>query len=354
MTSALFSKLGIRIPIIQAPMAGVSTVKLAAAVCEAGALGSVPLGTSTAQQAMTQIAEMRALTDKPFNVNVFCHRPAQANAEREARWLAHLRPHFDKLGVAPPERLKEIYKSFVEDEAMLEVFLSQRPAIVSFHFGLPPQRYIEALKAAGIILMASATTPAEARLIEQAGIDVIVAQGVEAGGHRGVFDPEQGDAGIGTFALVRLLAKSSSLPIVAAGGIMDGQGIAAAMALGATAVQLGTAFVLCPESSANAYYRSLFKSEQVHRTELTAAISGRSARGFMNRFVTDIGASGHPPIPDYPTAYDAAKALSAAAAQKGVQDYAVTWAGQGAALARELPARDLINVLAEELAAARH
>jgi len=353
MTSSIFSRLGIRFPIIQAPMAGVSTLKLAAAVCEAGGLGSIALGTSTAEQARKQIGEMRALTGKPFNANVFCHRPAQADPAREAQWLAYLAPHFDKLGATAPTSLKEIYKSFVDDEAMLEVFVSERPAVVSFHFGLPSQRYIDALKAAGIVLMACVTTPAEARLAEQAGVDILVAQGIEAGGHRGVFDPGKGDAGIGTFALVRLLATSSRLPIVAAGGIMDGQGIAAALALGASAVQLGTAFVLCPESSANAHYRGLFSNEQVQRTELTAAISGRSARGFINRFVSDIGASGHPPIPDYPIAYDAAKALNAAATQKGVTDYAVAWAGQGAALARQLPAGELVKVLAEELAAAR-
>jgi nitronate monooxygenase len=352
MTNAALSLLGIRFPIIQAPMAGVSTIPMAAAVCEAGGLGSVAVGAGTPAQARAAIADMRNLTGKPFNVNVFCHRPAQADPAREARWLEYLAPHFAAVGAAPPVGLKEIYKSFVNDEEMLDVFLAERPAVVSFHFGLPPQRYIDALKGAGIVLMASATTVEEAQQVEQAGIDLLVAQGVEAGGHRGVFDSTGEDAGIGTFALVRLLARSVKLPVIAAGGIMDGQGIAAAMALGASAAQLGTAFILCPESSANAHFRSRMKSGETANTMISPVISGRAARGLPNKLFDDIGASGHPPVPDYPIAYDAVKSLSTAAAQKGVQDYAVNWAGQGAPLTREMPAAELVRVLAEELRAA--
>lgn len=349
MTHAALSLLGIRFPIIQAPMAGVSTIRMATAVCEAGGLGSIAVGAGTPAQAKAAIAEMRGLTGKPFNVNVFCHRPAQVDPAREARWLEYLAPHFAAAGVAPPAGLKEIYKSFADDEEMLDVLLTERPAVVSFHFGLPQQDYIDALKKAGIILMACATTPEEAVLVEQAGIDLVVAQGVEAGGHRGTFDSTGTDKGIGTFALVRLLARTVKLPIVAAGGIMDGQGIAAAMALGASAAQLGTAFILCPESSANAHYRSRMKGPQAADTEITDVISGRGARGLPNKLFDEIGASGHPPVPDYPIAYDAIKALNAAAAAKGMHDYAVNWAGQGAALAREMPAADLVRVLMEEL-----
>ena len=341
--------LGIEHPIIQAPMVGVSTPALAAAVSNAGALGSIGIGASTPAQARAMLAETRGLTGKPFNVNLFCHRPAKADAQREAAWLEHLRPLFAEFGAEPPAAIREIYKSFLDDPDMLQVLLEERPAVVSFHFGLPPNEWIRTLKDAGIRLLASATTLEEARLVERAGVDAIVAQGVEAGGHRGVFEPEHGDAGIGTLALVRLLARHSSLPVIAAGGIMDGQGIAAAQALGAQGAQLGTAFVPCPESAANAAYRAALKGERAHHTQITAAISGRPARGMVNRLWTDLDRAGAPALPDYPTTYDAAKALHAAASAKGCNDFAVQWAGQGAPLAREMPAAELVKLLVAEM-----
>ncbi|MGH8434667.1 MAG: NAD(P)H-dependent flavin oxidoreductase [Pseudomonas sp.] len=340
---------GVELPIIQAPMVGVSTPRLAAAVSNAGGLGSIGIGASTPEQARVMIRETRALTSKPFNVNLFCHRPAVANAQVEAAWLEYLKPYFAEFGAAPPTELREIYTSFLQDEAMLEVLLSERPAVVSFHFGLPPREQIRALKQAGITLLASATTVEEAALVEEAGVDFIVAQGIEAGGHRGVFEPERGDAGIGTLALVRLIAKQSQLPVIAAGGIMDGQGIAAAMALGASAAQLGTAFILCPESSANAAYRQTMKSDRVRHTQITSVISGRPARGIINRMFSEVGAPGAYVLPDYPITYDAAKALHAAASAKGNHDFAVQWAGQGAPLAREMPAAELVRTLMAEM-----
>ncbi|WP_394561302.1 NAD(P)H-dependent flavin oxidoreductase [Aquipseudomonas alcaligenes] len=343
--SSLCALLGIRHPIIQAPMVGVSTPALAAAVSEAGGLGSLGLGASTPEQARELIAQTRALTDQPFNLNLFCHAPALADAAREQAWLQRLRPWFAEFAAEPPAQLREIYLSFLADPAMLEMLLEQRPAVVSFHFGLPPQAWIGRLQAAGIRLLACVTTPAEARLAEAAGVDALVAQGVEAGGHRGVFEPEQGDAGFGTLALVRLLAHQSRLPIIAAGGIMDGAGINAALALGAAGVQLGTAFVLCPESAANAAYRAALKGEKAYRTEITANISGRPARGLPNRLSGDLGAA----LPDYPICYDAAKALHAAASAQGNHDFAAQWAGQGAPLARELPAAQLLATLVEEM-----
>jgi nitronate monooxygenase len=349
MKNKITELLGIEVPIIQAPMAGVSTPKLAAAVSNSGGLGSIGVGASNPAQARAMIAETRNLTKKPFNVNVFCHKPARADAVREAKWLEYLAPYFAEFGAVPPSGLKEIYKSFLEDQQMLEVFLAERPSVVSFHFGIPSAQCIEALKNAGITLMASATTLDEAELVEQAGIDVIVAQGFEAGGHRGLFDPDKGDASIGTFALVPLIARHTTLPVVAAGGIMDGQGIAAAMALGATGVQLGTAFILCPESSASESYRSLMKSKDARRTQVTSAISGRPARGLVNRLTKEVGGANSPALPDYPIAYDAAKALHAAASAKGNQDFSVNWAGQGAALAREMSAAELVQTLVNEL-----
>ncbi|MFC5698913.1 NAD(P)H-dependent flavin oxidoreductase [Pseudomonas sp. GCM10022186] len=341
--------LGIEHPIIQAPMVGVSTPALAAAVSNAGALGSIGIGASTPAQARVMLAETRALTDGPFNVNLFCHRPAKADPKREGAWLEHLHPFFAEFGAEPPAAIREIYKSFLDDPDMLQMLLEERPAVVSFHFGLPPGDWIRALKAAGIRLLASATTLEEARLVEAAGVDAIVAQGVEAGGHRGVFEPEKGDAGIGTLALLRLIARHCSLPVIAAGGIMDGQGISAALALGAQGVQLGTAFVPCPESAANAAYRAALKSERAHHTRITAVISGRPARGMVNRLWTDLDTLAAPALPDYPTTYDAAKALHAAAIARGCNDFAVQWAGQGAPLARELPAAELVKLLVEEM-----
>jgi nitronate monooxygenase len=341
--------LGIEHPIIQAPMVGVSTPALAAAVSNVGALGSIGIGASTPAQARAMFAETRALTSRPFNVNLFCHRPAVSNAQREAAWLEHLRPLFSEFDAEPPAGIREIYKSFLGDPEMAQLLLDERPAVVSFHFGLPPQDWIDALKGAGIRLLASATSLEEARLVEAAGVDAIVAQGVEAGGHRGVFEPEKGDDGIGTLALVRLIARHSRLPVIAAGGIMDGQGIRAVMALGAQGAQLGTAFVPCPESAANAAYRAALKSDRARQTRITAAISGRPARGMVNRLWTDLDTPDAPALPDYPNTYDAAKALHAAASTRGCNDFAVQWAGQGAPLAREMPAAELVKVLVEEM-----
>lgn len=341
-------RLQIRYPIIQAPMAGVSTPELAAAVSNAGGLGSIALGASTVDQAWEMIRKTKALTQQPFNANVFCHAPAKPDPARERAWIEYLSPLFAEFGAAPPMSLREIYRSFVTDDAMLALLLEQKPAVVSFHFGLPPAAWIQKLKAAGIFILASATTAAEAAQCEQAGMDAIVAQGVEAGGHRGVFDPKQGDDEIGTMALVRMLSRQCRVPIVAAGGIMDGQGIAAAIALGASAVQMGTAFILCPESAASAAFRAQLKSERAGQTRITPAISGRAARGIANRMYSLLDDPHAPALPDYPIAYDAAKALHAAASAKGNHEFAAHWAGQGAPLARELAAPKLMEQVVAE------
>ncbi|SOY67579.1 NAD(P)H-dependent flavin oxidoreductase [Cupriavidus taiwanensis] len=346
----LLRRLGIRTPIIQAPMAGVSTPALAAAVTNAGGLGSLGVGAMDAEAARKSIRETRALTSGPFNVNVFCHAPAVADAAREQAWLAYLAPRFAEFGATPPATLREIYRSYVTDDAMHAMLLEERPAVVSFHFGLPDAGRIRALRDAGIVLLASATSLDEARAIEAAGIDAIVAQGIEAGGHRGVFDPAAVDEGLGTLALVRVLSTQTRVPVIAAGGIMDGAGIAAALALGAQAAQLGTAFIACPETIADGPYRDALLQRK-RPTVLTRAISGRHARGLANRF-TELGAAaGAPATPDYPTAYDAGKALHAAARARGSADFAAQWAGQAAPLARALPAAELVAALAGELAA---
>ncbi|MNQ57991.1 Nitronate monooxygenase [compost metagenome] len=347
MSNPLLSLLNIELPILQSPMVGVSTPRLAAAVSNAGGLGAIGIGASNVEQARAMLRETAALTDKPFNVNLFCHEPAVPDAERETQWLNFLAPFFAEFDTPAPTALREIYTSFVEDTDMLHMLLEEKPAVVSFHFGLPPQPAIDALKEAGIVLLCSVTNLAEAQAAEHAGVHALVAQGYEAGGHRGVFDPQQ-DSEMGTFALVRVLTEACGLPVIAAGGIMDGAGINAVMQLGASAAQLGTAFILCPESSANNAYREALKGPRAHQTQVTSVISGRPARGMVNRNFTSLEANA-PTLPDYPIAYDANKALNVAAAGKANTDFAVQWAGQGAPLVREMPAAALVKLLAAEM-----
>ena len=345
----LRESLGLAVPLIQAPMAGVSTPALAAAVSNAGALGSLGLGASDATGAHAMIAETRERTGRPFAVNLFVHATPVPNAAREAAWLDCLAPHFASYGATPPTALRTIYRSFADDPDMLAMLLETAPLVVTFHFGLPPAETIAALRARDILLMATATNRDEARAIESAGIDMIVAQGIEAGGHRGMFDPAAPDDALGTMALTRLLVRDAGIPVVAAGGIMDGAGIAAALDLGAVAAQLGTAFVACDESAADSGYRAALASAAAWHTTMTALISGRPARCLANRFTAldPHGLSG----PDYPIAYDAGKALHAAAKAQGEHGFGAHWAGQGAPLSRPMPAAALVRLLADELAA---
>jgi nitronate monooxygenase len=345
----LLDRLGIDLPIVQAPMAGISSPAMAAAVSNAGALGSIGVGATDAAGARAMIAAVRERSNRPLNVNLFCHQPAKADPKVEAAWIDRLRPRFTELGAKPPAALTEIYRSFVEDDDMLAVLVAERPRIVSFHFGLPSADRIGALRDAGIVLLASATSLAEARSAVAAGVDAIVAQGYEAGGHRGVFDPDAPDDRLGTMALTRILVRNIDVPVIAAGGIMDGASIAAVLALGAAAAQLGTAFVGCDESLADAGYRAALFGEAAHHTTMTRAISGRPARSLANRFSqlgADIAARD---IPAYPIAYDLGKALHAAGKAKGEFGYGAQWAGQGAPLARAMPAAELVVTLAAEL-----
>jgi nitronate monooxygenase len=347
--SDVLDLLGIALPIIQAPMAGISSPAMAVEVSEAGALGSIGVGATDAAGARAMIAAVRERSAGPLNVNLFCHRPAVADAAVEAAWIERLRPEFEALGAAPPVALTEIYRSFVEDDAMLAMLIAERPRVVSFHFGLPGDAAIRALRDAGIILLGSATSPAEARTVEAAGIHAVVAQGWEAGGHRGTFDPEAPDDRLGTLALTRLLVRETSLPVIAAGGIMDGAGIAAALKLGASAAQLGTAFVSTDESLADLGYRAALASDAGHHTTMTRAISGRLARSLANRFTALGAAVPARAVPAYPIAYDLGKALHAAGKARGDYGFGAQWAGQGAPLARSMPAAMLVATLAAEL-----
>lgn len=336
------------VPILQAPMAGVSTPAMAAAVNAAGGLGGIALGASTPGLAGEMLAELRARTDRPFNVNLFVHAPPRIDRAREAAWCEALRPSFSAFGAEPPEILRPVYPSFREDDAMLALLVEARPAWVSFHFGLPAPAQVTALKQAGCRLLASVTSLAEAQAAERAGMDALIAQGYEAGGHRGVFDPDAPDDRLGTLALTRLLVTRTTLPVIAAGGIMDGAGVSAALALGAAAAQLGTAFIACPESAADAAYRATLMGEGAAHTVMTRAISGRPARCLPNRFTT-LAEALVAPVPDYPIAYDAGKALNAAARGRGEYGYGAQWAGQGAPLARAMPAAALVATIAGEI-----
>lgn len=347
--SKLLELLEIELPIIQAPMAAIGTPELAAAVSNAGALGSLAVGASDATWARSMIAAFRALSPRSLNVNVFCHAPASADPEREARWLERLRPEFARVGALPPAKLREIYRSFVVDDEMLALLLAERPKVVSFHFGVPPRARVQALRDAGIVLLGSATSLAEARALAAAGVHAVVAQGYEAGGHRGVFDPRAADDQLSTLTLTRMLVRELELPIVAAGGLMDGAGIAAALRLGASAAQLGTAFVTCDESQAERGFREALSSDSARHTVMTSAISGRPARCLPNRFTALGEALAHSEPPDYPIAYDAAKALHTAAKARGELGYGAYWAGQGAPLSRAMPAATLVSVLRAEL-----
>ncbi|WP_191984680.1 NAD(P)H-dependent flavin oxidoreductase [Pelagerythrobacter rhizovicinus] len=344
----MLERLRMRFPIVQAPMAGVSTPDLAAAVSEAGALGSIGVGATDAAGAGAMIREVRARTGRSFNVNVFVHAPPQRDAEKEAAWLSALAPLFEAFGAEPPAAMREIYRSFAEDEEMMRTLVELRPAVVSFHFGLPDEARVRALRDAGCFLIGTATNLREATAAREAGMDAVVAQGFEAGGHRGMFDPDATDDCLGTFALTRILVQQSGLPVIAAGGIMDGSGIRAALDLGAAAAQLGTAFLACPESSADAAYRRALFSPAARHTIMTSAISGRPARCLRNAF-TDWECRTELAPPDYPVAYDAGKALNAAARSAGEYGFGAQWAGQGAPLARALPAAELVATLAEEI-----
>jgi nitronate monooxygenase len=338
------------LPLIQAPMAGASTAELAAAVSEAGGLGSVALGALTPERAEAALAAVRARTGRPVACNVFAHRPAVRDAAREVAWLRGLEPSFRALGAEPPPALACPYASFVEHDDLLEVLLAHRAAAVSFHFGVPRADQVDRLKGAGAVLLGCATRPEEALSLEAAGMDLVVLQGVEAGGHRGCFDPADDPR----LPLAELLARTRErvrVPLVAAGGLVTGADVARALDAGACAAQLGTAFLGCPEAAIGPRHRAALGSPEV-RTAITARISGRPARGIVNGWF-DGSLPPEAEAPAYPVAYDAGKALAAAADRGGSGAFDVAWAGTGADRVRGLPAAELVATLAAELAAAR-
>jgi nitronate monooxygenase len=343
---SLIDRLNLAVPIIQAPMAGVSTAKLAAEVSNAGGLGSIAVGAMDVRQAERAISEVKSLTDLPFNVNTFVHATPQPDYCKEQAWLAWLEPEFVRLAAEVPKSLKPLYKSLHDDPDMLNLLEDAAPAVVSFHFGLPTAAIIERLHSRGCYLVATATNQREAQAIEAAGLDAIIAQGIEAGGHRGVFDPAAPDDELTTHVLTRLIVNQTELPVIAAGGIMDGAGVAAALSLGAQAAQLGTAFIGCSESAADDVYRA--RLHTARQTRITSVVSGRPARILATEFAERIDADGRPAMPAYPIAYDAGKSLSVAARTAGVDGFGVFWAGQGVSCLRAMRAADLVQVLAAE------
>lgn len=343
---SIIEQLAIQHPILLAPMAGVSTPELAAEVSNRGGLGALGLGAATLEVAKQQILETQALTDQPFQINFFCHQSTPLDPERNETWIDYLKPQFEKFGVNPPTDLNCIYPSFLDNDDFLNIVLETKPKAVSFHFGIPRPHQLQALKDAGIVTLVSATNLTEAQAIEAAGIDIIIAQGIEAGGHRGIFN-EKFDGAIKTADLVKLVSTNTNLPVVAAGGIMNGFQAQYLINLGAAAVQLGTAFVQCKSSSASEAYRNALLRKPI--TQITSSISGRPARGIINDWAKCVDLAERPDIAAYPYAYDLGKQLNAAANKENNIEYGAFWAGSNVAQIRALEATDLMNQLILEM-----
>ncbi|MGF7005935.1 NAD(P)H-dependent flavin oxidoreductase [Aminobacter sp. BE322] len=338
--------LGLDLPILQAPMAGPVDSEMVVAVSEAGGLGGLPCALMTLEKARAELGIVRQRTSQPINVNFFCHRPPHEDAAREAAWKKRLEPFYLELGLDPAAPAPRTGRAPFDDDfcAMVEEF---RPEVVSFHFGLPEGRLLDRVKATGAKVLSSATTAGEAVWLEQRGCDVIVAQGAEAGGHRGIFLTDDVANQAGTFALVPQVVDAVKVPVIAAGGIGDARGIVAAFALGASAVQIGTAYLFCPEAKVPAPHKAALSSAKDDSTALTNIFTGRPARGIVNRVMREVGPlSGM--APDFPLAGGALAPLRAASEPKGSGDFMSLWSGQAARLGREMPAGELTRTLAAE------
>lgn len=340
----LTSYLGIQHPILLAPMAGVSTPQLAATVSNQGGLGALGLGSSTLDHAIEQIKHTKQLTKKPFQLNFFCHKEFDLDIEKEKVWIEFLSKEFSRLGKSPPNQLNKLYSSFTNNEDFTNMVLDIKPRAISFHFGLPSKKQIAALKSAGIITMVSITQLSEALEAQSYGIDILIAQGIEAGGHRGIFN-ENNDPAIFTKDLVQALIKNPAvtLPIVAAGGLMTGKDIREIIDLGASAAQLGTAFLTCAESAANQNYKKALLESNY--TQITRSISGRPARGLFSHWHTDIDILEKPEDPGYPFTYDIAKQLN----MLDPINFPIYWAGCNVSKIRPLDASVLMQTLISEM-----
>jgi nitronate monooxygenase len=337
--------LGTELPVIQAPMAGVQGSELALAVSEAGGLGSLPCALLSFDGMRSELSAIRARTSRPVNVNFFCHSLPEPDAQKQAVWQAALLPYFQEFGIPQPTSAPRGVerKPFNEEAAsLLEEF---KPAVVSFHFGLPSESLLARLKAVGSKIIASATTIAEARWLESRGVDAIIAQGAEAGGHRGMFLSNDVATQMGTFALLPQIVHAVNLPVIAAGGIADAAGVAACLALGAMAVQVGTAYLLCPETATTVIHRAALKSEAAQHTAITNVFTGRPARSIVNRIVRELG-----PIsnlaPAFPLAASALIPLRAKAESLGDDGFSPLLCGQNASGCCEVSAAEITRILA--------
>jgi len=335
--------LDIDFPLVQAPMAGAQGSALAIAVAGAGGLGSQPGAMLDAAGLRAELTAIRAKTGKPFNVNFFCHTPRPADPERETQWRAKLTPFYQQYGIDPKNIPAGPGRMPFSTEA-IDVLEDFKPAVVSFHFGLPPAPLFARVKALGAKTVCSATTVAEALWLEAQGVDVVIAQGLEAGGHRGIFLSDDLTTQVGTFALLPQVLHAVKIPVIACGGIADARCIEAAMALGAAGVQLGTTYLLCPETLISPIHRAALKSEGTRHTTLTNIFTGRPARGIVNRVIRELGAINES-APAFPLATSAIAPLRAQAEAQGSGDFSPLWSGQNASGCKEIPAAQLTREL---------
>jgi nitronate monooxygenase len=337
---------GIDLPIIQAPMAGISTPQMAIAVGAAGGLGSLACAQLNLDQARKDLATIRQGTKRPINVNFFCHKPPAPEPARIASWRALLAPYYRELDLDPAAPIPETNR-VPFDDGFCALVEHAKPEVVSFHFGLPERSLLDRVQATGAKIISSATTVAEARWLQERGCDAIIAMGFEAGGHRGNFLSDDMGRQIGTFALVPQVIDAVSVPVIAAGGIADARGIVAALALGASAVQIGTAYMLTPEAKLSNAHRLALRNAADDDTMVTNLFTGRPARGIVNRLMRDLVAMSAA-APSFPLAAGALVPLKAKAEAAGSGDFTNLWSGQAARLAREMPAGELTRRLAAE------
>jgi nitronate monooxygenase len=344
---SLSKLLGIDLPIVQAPMASAQGSAMAIAVSNAGGLGSVPCALLTPDGIRKEAEVMRAGTTKPFNVNFFCHALPVHDAAREAAWRMALAPYYEELGIDPATiPSAPVRASF--DAEFCDALEEIRPGVVSFHFGLPPDDLLKRVKSLGSTIFSSATTVDEARWLEARGVDVVIAQGVEAGGHRGMFLSDDVSTQVGTFALLPQVVRAVNVPVIAAGGIADSRGVRAALDLGASGVQIGTAYLLCPEATTSTVHRTALKSERARETALTNLFTGRPARAIVNRLMRELGPIGGS-LPTFPLAASAVAPLRMKAEASGTDEFSPLWSGQNATGCKEIPASELTRELAADL-----
>lgn len=331
-------------PIIQAPMSGATTPAMAAAAANAGAMGSLGCAEMPADRVAAELSAARKLTNRSLNVNFFVHAPPVPDAQRDREAVDRLAPWYDRLGAGAPQPPADVIPVF--DEAMCETVIAGGPTVASFHFGLPDAALVGRLKAAGILILSTATSAEEARWLEAHGADAIIAQGAEAGGHNGWFLPRGGADLTGTMALVPRVVDAVRVPVIAAGGIADGRGVAAALMLGAAGVQVGTAFLATPECRVSDVHKQAVVAATGDDTLATRAFSGRHARGLANAFSREMAV--HRDWPDFPTMFAATGPIGAASVAAGLPDAVALWSGQAAGLARAEPVAGVVARLVAE------